>query len=70
MDKSWCRVAAHDGVYTRGLRWFTTKLSGYLVDPQNQDRRLGRWGRDPGMLRSFDAGAHVAGLQGLRQKLR
>jgi hypothetical protein len=25
----------------RGLQWFTTKPSGYLVEPQNQDRRLG-----------------------------
>jgi hypothetical protein len=39
-----------------GLRWFTTKLSGYLVEPQNQDRRLGgqRW--DPSAPRSFEAG--------------
>jgi hypothetical protein len=31
-------------VCTRGLRRFTTKLSGYLVEPQNQDR--GSAGRD------------------------
>jgi hypothetical protein len=28
------------GVCTQGLRRFTTKPSGYLVEPQNQDRRL------------------------------
>jgi hypothetical protein len=40
----------------RGLRRFTTKPSGYLVEPQNQDRRVGgrRW--DPGTPRSFEAG--------------
>jgi hypothetical protein len=40
---------------TRGLRWFTTKLSGCLVEPQSQDRRLGgrRW--DPGTSRDFEA---------------
>jgi hypothetical protein len=53
-------------VCTRGLRRFTTKLSGYLVEPQNQDRRLGRRRRDPGASRSFDAGVHVAGSRGLR----
>jgi hypothetical protein len=39
----------------QGLRRFTTKPSGYLVEPQNQDRRLGgqRW--DPSALRSFEA---------------
>jgi hypothetical protein len=49
----------------RGLRWFTTKPSGYLVEPKNQDRRLGgrRW--DPGAPRSFDADGNVAGSQGL-----
>jgi hypothetical protein len=52
----------------RGLRRFTTKLSGYLVEPQNQDRRLDVWRRDPGALRSFDAGGQVAGSQGLRQE--
>jgi hypothetical protein len=29
---------------------------GYLVEPQNQDRRLGGWRRDPGAPRSFEAG--------------
>jgi hypothetical protein len=53
------------GVCTRGLRWFTTKPSGYLVEPQNQDQRLGgrRW--DPGTPRSFDASGRIAGSQGL-----
>jgi hypothetical protein len=56
------------GVCTRGLRWFTRKPSSYLVEPQNQDRRLGGRRRDPGVLRSFDAGGRVAGSQGLRQE--
>jgi hypothetical protein len=42
------------GVCTRGLRWFTTKPSGYLVEPQNQDRRLGGWRRDPSVPRDFE----------------
>jgi hypothetical protein len=56
------------GVCTRGLRRFTTKPSGYMVEPQNQDRRLGgqRW--DPGALISFDAGGHLAGSQVLRRE--
>jgi hypothetical protein len=49
------------------LQQFTRKLSGYLVEPQNQDRRLGGWRRDPGGPRSFDAGGRVAGSQGLRR---
>jgi hypothetical protein len=32
------------------------KTVGYLVEPQNHDRRLGGRRRDPGALRSFDAG--------------
>jgi hypothetical protein len=40
----------------------------YMVEPQNQDRRLGGRRRDPGVLRSFDAGGHVAGSQGLRRE--
>jgi hypothetical protein len=50
----------------RGFRRFTRKSSGYLVQPQNQDRRLGGWRRGPGALRSFDDGGRVAGSQGLR----
>jgi hypothetical protein len=38
-----------------GLRRFTTKPSGYLVEPQNQDRRLGGQSRDLGAPRSFEA---------------
>jgi hypothetical protein len=51
-----------------GLRWLTAKPSGHLVEPQNQDRRLGgrRW--DLGASRSFDAGGRVAGSQGLRRE--
>jgi hypothetical protein len=50
----------------RGLRWFTRKPPGYLVEPQNQDRRLDGWRRDPGAPRNFDADGRVAGSQGLR----
>jgi hypothetical protein len=39
----------------RGLRWFTTKLSGYLVETQNQDRRLSGRRRDPRAPRRFEA---------------
>jgi hypothetical protein len=52
----------------QGLRRFTTKPSRYLVEPQNQDRRLGGRRRDPGAPRSFDAGGRVAGSQGLRRE--
>jgi hypothetical protein len=52
----------------RGLRRFTRKSSGYLVEPQNQDWRLDRRRRDPGAPRSFDAGRRVAGSQGLRRE--
>jgi hypothetical protein len=38
-----------------------------LVEPQNQDQRLGRRRRDPGASRSFDDG-RVAGSQGLRRE--
>jgi hypothetical protein len=60
VDRSRCRVAAHDWVCTRGLRRFTTKPLGYLVEPQNQDRRLSGRKRDPGVRRSFDVGGHMA----------
>jgi hypothetical protein len=49
-----------------GLWRFTTKLSRYLVEPQNQDRRLSERRWDPGPPRSFDVGEHVAGSEGLR----
>jgi hypothetical protein len=52
----------------RGLRRFTRKPSGYLVEPQNQDRRLGGRRRDPSVPRSFDASGRVAGSQGLSQE--
>jgi hypothetical protein len=52
----------------RDLRRFTTKPSGYLVEPQNQDQRLGGRIRDPSAPRSFDAGGHMAGSQGLRRE--
>jgi hypothetical protein len=70
--KSWTGAGAGyritTGVCTRDLRRFTTKPSGYLVESQNQDLRLGgqRW--DLGALRSFDAGRHVTGSQGLRRE--
>jgi hypothetical protein len=47
---------------------FTTKPSGYLVEPQNQDRRLSGRRRDPSTPRSFDVGGHVAGSQGLHRE--
>jgi hypothetical protein len=50
----------------RGLRWFTKKLSSYLVELQNQHRRLGGRRRDPGAPRRFDAGGRVEGSQVLR----
>jgi hypothetical protein len=53
------------GVCTQGLRRFATKSSGYLVEPQNQDWRLGGRRRDLGAPRSFDVGGHVVGPQGL-----
>jgi hypothetical protein len=52
----------------QGLRRFTRKPFGYLVEPQNQDRRLGGRRRDPSASRSFDAGGRVARLQGLRRE--
>jgi hypothetical protein len=51
----------------RGLRRFTRKSLGYLVEPQNQDRRLDGWRRDPSAPRSFVAGGRVAGSHGLRR---
>jgi hypothetical protein len=56
------------GVCTWVLWRFTTKPSGYLVEPQNQDRRLDGQRRDPSALRSFDADKHMAGSQGLRRE--
>jgi hypothetical protein len=66
VDRSQCRERLTTGVCTQGLRRFTRKPSGYLVEPQNQDRRLGGRRRDPGAQTSFDAGGRVVGLQGLR----
>jgi hypothetical protein len=56
------------GVCMRGLQRFTTKPSGYLVEPQSQARRLGGRKQDLGASRSFDVGGHMAGLQGLRRE--
>jgi hypothetical protein len=56
------------GVCTRGLRRFTRKRLGYLVEPQNQDWRLGGRRRGLGAPRSFDAGGRVAGSPGLRRE--
>jgi hypothetical protein len=62
--KSWTGASAGWRLTTRvcmrGLQQFTTKPSGYLVEPQNQDRRLGGRRRDPG--------GHVVGSQGLCQE--
>jgi hypothetical protein len=51
----------------RGLWRFTRKPLGYLVEPQNQVRRLDERRRDPGTPRSFDAGGPVVGSQVLRR---
>jgi hypothetical protein len=45
----------------QGLRRFTIKPSGSLVEPQSQYRWLRGRRRDTGVPRSFDAGGHVAG---------
>jgi hypothetical protein len=55
-------------VCMQGLRRFTRKPSGYLVEQQNQDRWLGGWRRDPGVPRIFDVGGRVAESQGLRRE--
>jgi hypothetical protein len=44
------------------------KTIGLLVEPQNQDWRLGKRRRDPGTLRTFDAGGHKVGSQGLHRE--
>jgi hypothetical protein len=44
------------------------KPSGYLVEPQNKDRRLGGRRRDPGSPRSFDIGGRMAGSQDARRE--
>jgi hypothetical protein len=61
------KTKSSTGACTRGLRRFT-RTSGYLVESQNQDRRLGgrRW--DPGTPRSFDVGGRVAESRGLRRE--
>jgi hypothetical protein len=43
-------------------------MTGYLVEPRNQDQRLGGRRRDPGASRSFDVGGHVAGSHDLRRE--
>jgi hypothetical protein len=55
------KCGPHGGVKTR-------KPSGYLVEPHNQHRRLGGQRQNPGAPRSFNAGGHVAGSQGLRRE--
>jgi hypothetical protein len=50
------------------LQRFTTKPSGYLVEAQNQDQRLGGRRRDLGTSRSFDDGEHAAGSRGLHRE--
>jgi hypothetical protein len=50
------------------MQRFNRKPSGYMVEPQNQDRRLGGQRSDPGALRSFDVGGRVAGSQGMRRE--
>jgi hypothetical protein len=58
VDKGWCRVATHD--------W--SLHAGFVVVHHKIDWRLGGRRRDPGALRNFDAGGHVAGSQGLRRE--
>jgi hypothetical protein len=43
-------------------------MSGYLVEPQSQDRRLGGQRRDPGASKSFDASGRLAESQGLHRE--
>jgi hypothetical protein len=59
---------AHDRSLHAGFAAVHQKPSGFLLEPQNQDRRLSGWRRDPGAPRSFDACGHVAGSQGLRRE--
>jgi hypothetical protein len=65
MDMCWCMVAAHDRSMHVVFVVVHHKPSGYLVEPQNQDRRLGRRRWDSGTLRSLDAGEHTEGSRGL-----
>jgi hypothetical protein len=44
MDRSRCRVAAHDRSLHAGFVAVATKPSCYLVETQNNDRRLGGGG--------------------------
>jgi hypothetical protein len=61
-----CGVEGHDRSLHTGFAAVHSKPSGYLVEPQNQDRRPSGRRRDLGAPRSFDAGGHVAGPHGLR----
>jgi hypothetical protein len=55
VDLRQCRVAAHNQSLHAGFAVVHHKTVGYLVEPQNQDRRLGGWRRDLGAPRSFEA---------------
>jgi hypothetical protein len=66
VDRSRCRVAAHDRSLHAGFAAVHHKTVGLLGEPQNQDRRLGGRRRDPGVPRSIDAGGHMARSSGLR----
>jgi hypothetical protein len=55
VDRSRCRVEAHDRSLHAGFAVVHHKRPGYLVEPQNHDRRLGGRRRDPGAPRSFEA---------------
>jgi hypothetical protein len=68
VDCSRCRVATQDRSLHTGFATIHHKPTGYLVEPQNQDQRLGGERRDLGALRSFDARGHVAGSQFLRRE--
>jgi hypothetical protein len=62
------QVAAHNRSLHAGFAAVHHKTVCYLVEPQNQDWRLGGRRRDPGAPRSFDAGGRVAGSQDLRRE--
>jgi hypothetical protein len=68
VDRSLCRVAAHDRSLHEEFAAVHHRTSGYLVEPQNLDQRLGGQRRGTGMARRFDAGGHMVGSQGLRRE--
>jgi hypothetical protein len=67
MERSRCRVAVHDWSLHAGfaVHHRTVRLLCWATKPRPEAR--GRR-RDPGAPRSFDAGGHVVGSQGLRRE--